>query len=279
MGVFTKLKNIFYDEEIIETEPTIKEVSVPNQVQKNVASKNTKNDEPIINKLNERELFKSEPTFKFPIFEEEEEFKKSTLGSRSNNVMDYEKRQKLVKDEKKEIKKEEKTVFKPSPIISPIYGILNKEYEKEEIVKKNKETTVSSETEYDKVRNKAYGILEGELNQTMPNITKETVLDVEEIIDDLEEELDKTQTNIENLLNEIEKNTNLSIGKLEENYMENEERNEEKKEEFEELEEFDSNEFKLKKEVNHIDEVGDKTLEHDLFNLIDSMYEEEEEEE
>ena len=57
-------------------------------------------------------------------------------------------------------KREEKTYFKPSPIISPIYGILDKNYRKED-VKEKKEIRLTSfsrsNVSVDEVRNKAYG--------------------------------------------------------------------------------------------------------------------------
>lgn len=58
-------------------------------------------------------------------------------------------------------KKEEKTYFKPSPIISPIYGILDKNYRKEDVMPK-KEIRLSSSFSRDKVsvddvRQKAFG--------------------------------------------------------------------------------------------------------------------------
>lgn len=61
-------------------------------------------------------------------------------------------------------KKDERGYFKPSPIISPIYGILDKNYKKEEIVTR-KEVRLSSSYSRDKlnvdeVRKKAYGPLE-----------------------------------------------------------------------------------------------------------------------
>jgi len=66
------------------------------------------------------------------------------------------------------IKKEEvkAKTFTPSPIISPIYGILDKNYKKEE-VKDNKEIRISSRPsrmDLDSVRNKAFGDLEYDLN-------------------------------------------------------------------------------------------------------------------
>jgi len=58
-------------------------------------------------------------------------------------------------------KKEEKNYFRPSPIISPIYGILDKNYKKED-VKEKKEVRISSSysrsnLNVDDIRNKAYG--------------------------------------------------------------------------------------------------------------------------
>ena len=57
-------------------------------------------------------------------------------------------------------RKEERSYFKPSPIISPIYGILDKNYRKED-VKDKKEVRLSSYTRtnvsVDDIRNKAYG--------------------------------------------------------------------------------------------------------------------------
>ena len=57
-------------------------------------------------------------------------------------------------------KKEEKSYFKPSPIISPIYGILDKNYKKED-VKEKKDVRISSynrsNVSVDDIRNKAYG--------------------------------------------------------------------------------------------------------------------------
>ncbi len=58
-------------------------------------------------------------------------------------------------------KREEKIGFRPSPIISPIYGILDKNYKKED-VKERKEVRLSSSysrsgINVDDIRNKAYG--------------------------------------------------------------------------------------------------------------------------
>lgn len=98
-------------------------------------------------------------------------------------------------------RKEEKTGFKPSPIISPIYGILDKNYKKEDVVQK-KEVRLSSgysrgSLNVDAVRNKAYG--EAEKKEEIP--VKEvpvTTFEVEEeedenLLVDLSDEKDRPE--------------------------------------------------------------------------------------
>ena len=58
-------------------------------------------------------------------------------------------------------KKEERKIFRPSPIISPIYGILDKNYKKEDVVPKKEVRLTSSyskeKLDFDDVRNRAFG--------------------------------------------------------------------------------------------------------------------------
>ena len=68
-----------------------------------------------------------------------------------------------------------KKTFTPSPIISPIYGILDKNYKKEE-VKENTEIRLSSRpsrVDFDSVRNKAFGDLEYDLFDDIGDDKKE----------------------------------------------------------------------------------------------------------
>ena len=64
-------------------------------------------------------------------------------------------------------RKEERTHFKPSPIISPIYGILDKNYKKEDVVTKKEVRLTSSYAKenlsVDDVRKKAYGSLSDDI--------------------------------------------------------------------------------------------------------------------
>ncbi len=95
--------------------------------------------------------------------------------------------------------------FKPSPIISPIYGILDKNYRKEEVITK-RETRISTnynKPDLDSVRNKAFKELEDEktkpkkedtytekrkvydVNNDKPHVNKVTLADAEEYYNDL----------------------------------------------------------------------------------------------
>lgn len=65
--------------------------------------------------------------------------------------------------------KEERKNFTPSPIISPVYGVLNENYKKEDIVTKKEKREYSGTTilDLDSVRKKAYGTLEDEIELSL----------------------------------------------------------------------------------------------------------------
>lgn len=65
--------------------------------------------------------------------------------------------------------KEEKKSFTPSPIISPVYGVLNENYKKEDIVTKSEHRPAQEALDLDSVRRKAYGTLEDELEAVLTN--------------------------------------------------------------------------------------------------------------
>ena len=173
--------------------------------------------------------------------------------------MDYESRTSSYKKEaQKPIEVEQPKVFKPSPVISPIYGILDKDYRKEEIVAKSKakEHTINtndSATTYDSVRKKAYGTLEDDLEDTLNSMNKLSANTIKESINDINEAVDAINSKankIEEYISKVEEQTpDVSIGELED---------------------------KVKETIDvENDTISDNTLEHDLFNLIDSMYDKE----
>lgn len=281
MGLIGKLKNIFYDEEIVEVkeEPTVREEKKEEIRKPRIEEIQVQKEEKIENTYSERELFKSEPTFKFPVIDEDDD---EPVQTRSRvNTIDLDRREPAKRPERvterineihkpsinTTINKERNTekTFTPSPVISPVYGILDKNYTKEEIKEKIETSKRPSESEfnYDYVRRKAYGTLEDELENTLTKLNNEVDKKVKE------ETKDDNSKSIEELLTEIEENANISVGELEEKI----------KDEYE-LEEGSAAVQEEKEEIKMENDLSldadDKTLEHDLFNLIDSMYEDKE---
>lgn len=300
MGLFGKIKNIFYDEEIVDVpeepksveKPKIEEVKVEKKVEP------IKRETPVINTIptySEREIFTRETTntFKFPMLDEEEVKPVRTRVNALESARMEKKKEETEKartDKYKDLFKENTTtsskpdrIFKPSPVISPVYGVLDKNYTREEIIERQENitrTTNPKDMNYDAVRRKAYGTLEDELESTLSKLSEP------EIHEKVEKPVTKEEEkSIEDLLNEIEGNRNMSIGDIEEKIkdkMEEEEQESISDDEF--LKEFMARTSKKEEETikeekattKEEDVDADKTLEHDLFNLIDSMYEDKE---
>lgn len=300
MGLFEKIKNIFYDEEIVDVpeepksveKPKIEEVKVEKKVEP------IKRETPVINTTptySEREIFTRETTntFKFPMLDEEEVKPVRTRVNALESARMEKKKEETEKartDKYKDLFKENTTtsskpdrIFKPSPVISPVYGVLDKNYTREEIIERQENitrTTNPKDMNYDAVRRKAYGTLEDELENTLSKLSEP------EIHEKVEKPVTKEEEkSIEDLLNEIEGNRNMSIGDIEEKIkdkMEEEEQESISDDEF--LKEFMARTSKKEEETikeekattKEEDVDADKTLEHDLFNLIDSMYEDKE---
>ena len=278
MGVFSKLKNIFYDEEYIdepeaeikkvdkvvkkeveEAKPRVEEIKITKEEPKREEIKRVVEEPKSSNDFSERELFRSERTFNFTEFDDDEE-----LPPRRNVLNPEPKVAKRVEVQKPAIPEQPK-IFKPSPVISPIYGILDKDYKKDEVVSKTvKEEKIvikDSATTYDTVRRKAYGTLEDELEDTlnsMNKLTPEAISNEVNKIDESVNELDKKTNKIEDLISKIESTTSdISVGELEDKM---------------ELEHFDDEDDESVSDKT----MTNSTLEHDLFNLIDSMYDDKE---
>ena len=284
MGLISKIKDIFYDpveddedekvelpkKEFQRSEITRREVKpeekeevkiVKNEVVDNVKSENT---------FGERDLFRSERTFNFTEFDDDDE---PEVPAPRVNALEIEKRPaRVIETPAREVNTKPKA-FKPSPVISPIYGILDKDYVKEEIKERKiekereKEKITQKQTgalNYDTVRRKAYGNLEDELEDTMittPREVRESINNVEKQMDKLNEKTEK----IEDLINRIDKENDLTVGQVEEVATDN----------YYDRDIMDD--IKTKKEETSFDKtVTDDTLEHDLFNLIDSMYDDKE---
>ena len=256
MKLLDKLKDILFDEEEEEVEENVvpkKVVSKPmveetKVVEEEVAPKKVEAPSTVDNHVD------LDNTFKFPLFDEQE-FEstkpKTKVEVKKNFGLDevdnY--RSEFRREEKRPVnnyntskdyeailneKPQEKGSFKPSPIISPVYGILNKNYDKDSIkvVSEVNTTTIPSKPKtlnVDDVRRKAFGQLNSEINaleETKPTTIKITEITtnptVEEPVGTNTMELKETLTGIrENLENISDKMADIET-KVD-NHLDNEE--------------------------------------------------------
>ncbi len=150
MNLFDKVKNLFYED---EEKDTIKSELIQVEIPAPEVKKEVVNED-----ISDNKVLKVEE--KTPVFFNDDDFK------------ELEKPKETVKSsylkEKPIIKKEEKKIFKPTPIISPVYGVLDKNYHKEDITsKKPVSLSDTASLSIDDVRKKAYGTLEDDLENTM----------------------------------------------------------------------------------------------------------------
>lgn len=190
----------------------------------------------------------------------------------------------------------EKTTFKPSPIISPIYGILDKNYKKEDIVQK-REIRLTSEYErrnltVDDVRKKAYGTLSDDLIDDMDKGLEEVSNNVQKeednLLIDLSSDISKPQVkevtvgDAEEYYDDLglEYNVDYKDGAVEasKETVVNEDVSKEVSEDIPEAKEvIDNITSKEEKSPNDIHiEKNDTEDDDNLFDLIDSMYQEKE---
>jgi len=158
MGLFDKLKNVFIEEEFEEETPVVV------RQEEKVVEKIEEKEEPVVkesiplndNTFSDRELLDTKEKFKFPIIFEEDDFKEERKKSKSINVLERE-NTKYEPEIKRDVKKEKKS-FKPSPVISPVYGVLDKNYSKDDITTKDGLLNdYDAKVDIDYVINKAYG--------------------------------------------------------------------------------------------------------------------------
>lgn len=190
MGLLDKMKNLFTEE--VEDEPVKSEViqvEIPAPVKKQEPVVEVKKDI-----VSDSEVIKKEEKAA-PIFFDDEYFRELEQPKVTK---------KEVKSSYMKEKKEEKR-FKPTPIISPVYGVLDKNYNKEDITTKKERETITSNSKFsiDDVRKKAYGSLEDDIETTLfgPN---SILFNEEKEEKDLFEELVEDDIKIDDEINIIE---------------------------------------------------------------------------
>lgn len=140
--------------------------------------------------LSERELFRSERTFNFPVDIDEDDASQSFTEQEKDEFFGPTSRLKFDEEpvkKEKETTDNSKTRFRPSPVISPVYGILDKDYnvdDVEEINKGDDHSLNKKISDYDTVRNKAYKEMDEELEKTL-NKSKSIFYNLEEKEEDV----------------------------------------------------------------------------------------------
>lgn len=186
MGLLNKIKNALFEEEEVEEE--------------------------IAKKIDVEKTIKEEPEIRIRHYDEEKVEEPAVKENKTPMIFDVEdfveeqsyeepkkEYQKPVKTEQKIIyggyvqdaKEHEKTKFKPSPVISPVYGILEtKEVDdyKYETPRKSLDTMFTSEitktTNLDEIRKKAFGIVENLPSEEVKPVEEKSLLYEMEDVDD-----------------------------------------------------------------------------------------------
>lgn len=326
MGLFSKIKDLLVDDEEVyetkevEVEEKEEEHKLPTfmrnkiekeEEEKKILEEKTQKKEPI--KENIPEVKKEEK--KFPFEFDDDDFIEPTRFSRVT-VQKEKVVEKIVEPQpqpivkpygnKKELEKPKK--FRPTPVISPVYGVLDKNYKTDEVVSKEEDSYAiqrsSKKVDFEAVRKKAYGTLSDDIKNNMlcENCELLKEIKVSKKIERLSEEdlLYNMTVDDEDEVKKEDTNKDITLEQAKENY-----------EDFGvtyELPPKRSRDDDKVKIVNHAEEevVGEKVevtepviekenknivieeekkedkkseleLTDDLFNLIDSMYKERDE--
>ena len=267
---FSKMKSFLFDEE------EEKEVKVKSRPEKNI-KKERKEDfhtkkidevkdfyfEDLSDDYSKNEQIKSrseikEKEFSFPDFED---FMVATK-----------KPEPIIKEEKKKEsrtvlyqgskRKEESKKFKPTPIISPIYGLLDDEGNT--ISDSKKEIISNDEVSLDDIRKKAYGSFDRNLDDTIKNLSSKTIEEAEKEMEEKELSREKAKKEKKKIVEEEAEEDdddmilpNVSFKEID-------------------VDKRVTKEEKKEKKVVDDDDDDDDTKEQDLFNLIDTMYQKQE---
>ena len=346
MGFLDKIKDLFSDEEeVVETKeieveekeehklPTFMRNKIEEEEKREEVKKTRTGVSDEI--ISDREIVKTRTNnnFAFPIEMDEPDIFEVPKYSNQNILAKKKEEEKKVSTiySKKEEPKPKR--FKPTPVISPVYGVLDKNYTKDEVKLQDESSyeipRASKKIDFETVRNKAYGSLTDDIRNNLcencelyqeVKITKNA--DKKKVIDDSNLLVDMTE--------DTPSNKDVTLGDAEDNYFDFGVSYEQPKREKTEvvintnkveldagdsdikivnhnMEEASAEKIEVKEEVPkrktpskkledtiefekklvHDEEGADEILnnytsdnaidsDNDIFNLIDSMYDEEE---
>lgn len=274
-----KMKNFLFDEEEEEVQAPVKRVSKkvpkreeePRKTLEDSFEKTKEIDSLYLEDVSEAEpkvmpeiksRVQKEPEFNFPEFNDEDFMVASNKPEPIIKPVAPEPKTLLYQGSKR---KEETKKFKPSPIISPIYGLLDNEGKKVKKSDSKKDVSVKNNDEmtFDEIRKKAYGNLDLEIENTLKRLSTKTIEEVEREMKKTDKELSRTK---EKIGKSVKENKIVRIINEDDDDMILPNIN------FKEIDVDKERGKKLTKRVNLDDDDDDDTKEQDLFNLIDSMY-------
>lgn len=273
-----KMKNFLFDEEEegISKQARIKGKLKEKKEEKDIIKKEKEDfddlyfediSEPNIdnNEIQSR-VVKNENEFKFPEFNDDDFM--TTRRVEEPIILKEEKREEKVALYQGSKRKEETKKFKPSPIISPIYGLLDSEGNLIKESSSDKITLSKSKEEMslDDIRKKAYGKLDLELENTLNKLNGKTIEEAEKDMEKEEKKVELSRTkqkeklkSIDPIVEKRKSDDDMILPNI--NFKEidvDAERNKENK--------------VSPKDID--DDEDDDTKEQDLFHLIDTMYSE-----
>lgn len=210
---------------------------------------------------------KVETEFKFPEFDDDDFMVERPRKEEIKPIIKEEPKVLLYQGSKR---KEEMKKFKPTPMISPVFGLLDKDGNTVPKETKKSEYSIKDEVSFDDVRKKAYGSFEEELENTMKRLSKKTIEEAEKDME--QEEKLESERQKEVLVHEVEERTtvdeddedmilpNISFKEID---VDMERKKAESKKEEKNT---------LRKETYNKEDDDEDTKEQDLFNLLDSIY-------
>ena len=188
MKFLDKVKDLFSDEEeVVETEeieveekeehklPTFMRNKIEEEQKREEAKKQREDTLPKTNVISDREIVKtrSSNNFAFPIDIDDSDLVPELRYSKQN-VLEREREKEKEKPVSELYAKKEQPKpkrFRPTPVISPVYGVLDKNYTKDEVKVQDESSyeiqRPSRKVDFETVRNKAFGNLTDDIKNVM----------------------------------------------------------------------------------------------------------------
>lgn len=214
---------------------------------------------------------KKESEFKFPEFNDEDFMVSKSVPEPIRIEPRKEEKVVLYQGSKR---KEETKKFKPSPIISPIYGLLDNDgniVEKDNSVGPKIPSNVKEEMSLDAIRKKAYGNLDEKIEDTLKRLSSKTIEEAEKDMEDEEKNLDSLSRTKQKLKIKEKEVDPIVVKNNDKDDMILPNVN------FKEIDvDLERSKVNNKDNTSLDDDDDDDTKEQDLFHLIDTMYSEKE---